>query len=293
MKIRLICFTQAGRETGEKVCKGLNEKGHDAVLDQKGRFMSSSIKESSQEWAARYFCSADALVFVSSCGIAVRAIAPQVHDKLNAAFLNHGAVITKYTGARGKSGTSDANAEFLSKIRAALDEDGVCWQIGEMGKVDEGGDANLQINGKLMNDIDMLGIENLHLPIGVNTGKKYNGTFDGQGFRIKNMIIERPSDSNIGFFGFLRGNAANTTVKNLIIDKSCTIHGYNRVGGITGSCQNNGALITLENIINEATVIAEHQDAAGIIGGQEGNEERGSLCRRTLLLPGWQRRERH
>ncbi|MBQ7526143.1 MAG: hypothetical protein IJT11_00250 [Bacteroidaceae bacterium] len=138
-------------------------------------------------------------------------------------------------------------------------------------KVDEGGDANLQINGKLMNDIDMLGIENLHLPIGVNTGKKYNGTFDGQGFRIKNMIIERPEDSNIGFFGFLRGNAANTTVKNLIIDKSCTIHGYNRVGGITGSCQNNGALITLENIINEATVIAEHQDAAGIIGGQEGN----------------------
>ena len=138
-------------------------------------------------------------------------------------------------------------------------------------KVDEGGDANLQINGKLMNDIDMLGIENLHLPIGVNTGKKYNGTFDGQGFRIKNMIINRPSDSNIGFFGFLRGNAQNTTVKNLIMDKSCTIHGYNRVGGITGSCQNNGALITLENIINEATVIAEHQDAAGIIGGQEGN----------------------
>ena len=138
-------------------------------------------------------------------------------------------------------------------------------------KVDQGGDANLQINGKLMNDIDMLGIENLHLPIGVDTGKKFNGTFDGQGFRIKNMIIERPTDSNIGFFGFLRGNAANTTVKNLIIDKSCTIHGYNRVGGITGSCQNNGALITLENIINEATVIAEHQDAAGIIGGQEGN----------------------
>ena len=138
-------------------------------------------------------------------------------------------------------------------------------------KVDLGGDANLQINGKLMNDIDMLSIENLHLPIGVSTGKKYNGTFDGQGFRIKNMIIERPTDSNIGFFGFLRGNAANTTVKNLIIDASCTIHGYNRVGGITGSCQNNGTLITIENVVNEATIIAEHQDAAGIIGGQEGN----------------------
>ena len=82
MKIRLICFTQAGKETGEKVCKGLFEKGHDAVLDQKGRFMSSSIKESSQEWAARYFCSADALVFVSSCGIAVRSIASLVSSKM-------------------------------------------------------------------------------------------------------------------------------------------------------------------------------------------------------------------
>ena len=149
--------------------------------------------------------------------------------------------------------------------------------------MDEGGDANLQINGKLMNDIDMLSIENLHLPIGVNTGKKYNGTFDGQGFRIKNMIIERPSDSNIGFFGFLRGNAQNTTVRNLIMDKSCTIHAYNRVGGITGSCQNNGALITLENIVNEATVIAEHQDAAGIIGGQEGNGPKW-LIRNVLNL---------
>lgn len=138
-------------------------------------------------------------------------------------------------------------------------------------KVDEGGDANLQIKGKLMNDIDLLGIKNLHKPIGQTTAKKYNGTFDGQGFRIKNMIIERLGDDNIGFFGFLRGNAANTTVRNLIIDKSCTIHARNRVGGVTGSCQNNGALITLENIVNEATVIAERQDAAGIIGGQEGD----------------------
>ena len=137
-------------------------------------------------------------------------------------------------------------------------------------KVDVGGDANLQINAKLMNDIDMLSIENLHKPIGQTTGKKYNGTFDGQGFRIKNMIIERPSDSNIGFFGFLRGNEQNTTVKNLIIDASCTIHGYNRVGGITGSCQNSSEFtITIENVVNEATIIAEHQDAAGIIGGQQ------------------------
>lgn len=63
----------------------------------------------------------------------------QVHDRLNAAFMNHGAVITKYTGARGKSGSSDASAEFMGEIRAILDAGNVKWQIGELGKVDEGG----------------------------------------------------------------------------------------------------------------------------------------------------------
>ena len=66
----------------------------------------------------------------------------------------------------------------------------------------------------------------------------------------------------------MQGNAA-TTVKNLIIDSSCTIHGYNRVGGITGSYQNGGSTITIENVVNEATIIAEHQDAGGIFGGHQ------------------------
>jgi hypothetical protein len=125
---------------------------------------------------------------------------------------------------------------------------------------------------KLMNDIDFLNIENLHSPIGPNEQNKFNSTFDGQGYSIKNMIIERPSDSNIGFFGWLRGNANNTTIKNLVIDESCSIHGYNRVGAITGTYQNGGMTITIENVVNNAEVTAEHQDAGGIFGGhQAGN----------------------
>ena len=130
------------------------------------------------------------------------------------------------------------------------------------------GGGNLVIKAKLMNDIDFLNRENLHSPIGPSTGTKFKGEFDGQGFRIKNLIINKPSVSNIGFFGFLQGNAS-TTVKNLIIDRSCTIQGYNRVGGLTGSYQNGGNTITIENVVNEATVIAEHQDAGGIFGGHE------------------------
>ena len=78
---------------------------------------------------------------------------PQVYDKTNTSFVNHGVSIAKYTGSRGKGGASDANAEFLGKVRAILDNADVHWQIGEMGKVDEGGGgtvahflANLDVN---------------------------------------------------------------------------------------------------------------------------------------------------
>ena len=64
---------------------------------------------------------------------------PSVHDRLNAAVFNRGIVVTKYTGSRGKSDTSDANAEFMGKLRKLFDDNGVVWQIGELGKVDEGG----------------------------------------------------------------------------------------------------------------------------------------------------------
>lgn len=64
---------------------------------------------------------------------------PNVHDKLNAAFINKGIVVTKYTGSRGKGGTSDASAEFMGEVRSMFDKAGIIWQTGELGKVDEGG----------------------------------------------------------------------------------------------------------------------------------------------------------
>ena len=62
-----------------------------------------------------------------------------VFDKKNAAFLNHGVGLCKYTGARGKSGSSDAGAETVAYVRSLLDGAGVRWQICELGKVDAGG----------------------------------------------------------------------------------------------------------------------------------------------------------
>ena len=64
---------------------------------------------------------------------------PSVFEKNNSSFINKGVVITKYTGSRGKGGSSDARAEFMGEIRALLDAHNVCWQIGELGKLDAGG----------------------------------------------------------------------------------------------------------------------------------------------------------
>lgn len=68
---------------------------------------------------------------------------PEVSEKSNSALLGYGISVTKYTGSRGKAGSNDANAEFLHKIRTIFNEAGVCWQIGELGKVDQGGGGTI------------------------------------------------------------------------------------------------------------------------------------------------------
>ncbi len=64
---------------------------------------------------------------------------PDVSEKKNNCYMNYGAVMVKYTGSRGKSGTSDASAEFVSQISRIFDAAGVLWQTTELGKVDMGG----------------------------------------------------------------------------------------------------------------------------------------------------------
>ena len=63
----------------------------------------------------------------------------EVFEKRNAAYLNYGIGLCKYTGARGKSGASDADAETVAYVRGLFDRSGVIWQIAELGKVDAGG----------------------------------------------------------------------------------------------------------------------------------------------------------
>ena len=68
---------------------------------------------------------------------------PSVMTKRNAAYFGRGLVFNKYTGARGKSGSNDANAEYVARVRRIFDDHKVCFQTAELGKVDVGGGGTI------------------------------------------------------------------------------------------------------------------------------------------------------
>ena len=75
--------------------------------------------------------------------VAIHPAYKDVHDIQNAAVLGKGVVVTKYTGGRGKGGASEAHAEYVGWIRKILNEKGIPWQPGLLGKVDEGGGGTI------------------------------------------------------------------------------------------------------------------------------------------------------
>ena len=68
---------------------------------------------------------------------------PEVMEKNNCAYMGKGPVFNKYTGSRGKSGSNDANAEYIAFLRNLMDEGGIIYQTSELGKVDEGGGGTI------------------------------------------------------------------------------------------------------------------------------------------------------
>ena len=75
----------------------------------------------------------------------------EAYEAGNSAYLNHGVAVMKYTGARGKSGSSDASAELLAKLARIFRENDVVWQTGEYGKVDQGGAGTVATEIAMLN----------------------------------------------------------------------------------------------------------------------------------------------
>ena len=89
-------------------------------------------------------------------------------EKKNAAWLGRGVCFNKFTGSRGKSGSNDANAEYMAKVRRIMDDAKVCWQTAELGKVDVGGGGTIAYICALygMEVIDSgVAVLNMHAPM--------------------------------------------------------------------------------------------------------------------------------
>ena len=88
-------------------------------------------------------------------------------DTKNSAYFGNGLVFNKYTGARGKSGSNDANAEYVAKLRKVMDDNEVTFQTAELGKVDQGGGGTIAyiLANYGMNVIDSgVAVLNMHAP---------------------------------------------------------------------------------------------------------------------------------
>ena len=111
-------------------------------------------------------------------------------DKKNVAYLGSGMVLCKFTGARGKSGSNDADAEYLGKLRAVFDKDNVNIQLAELGKVDLGGGGTIAyILAKYgMNVIDCgVAVLNMHAPFEVTSKADISEPYRGYLSFLKNM----------------------------------------------------------------------------------------------------------
>lgn len=112
-------------------------------------------------------CLAASDMLSSDVGSGYDPLYAEVFDKKNVAFLGCGLLFNKFTGARGKSGSNDANAEYIAKIRRVMDEKNVSFQFTELGKVDKGGGGTIAYIMALygMNVIDCgVAVLSMHAP---------------------------------------------------------------------------------------------------------------------------------
>lgn len=105
-----------------------------------------------------------------------------VSEKKNTSFFGNGMVFMKYTGARGKSGSNDASAEYLAALRKVMDDANVTYQTSELGKVDAGGGGTIAyIMGNYgMNVVDSgVAVQNMHAPFEVISKADLYETYRG------------------------------------------------------------------------------------------------------------------
>ena len=128
-----VCILADKEETGSDGVSGMQSQAFET-------FMADLCEQ--QDVALRH-CFAKSFCLSADVCAAYDPSFPEVSAKRTEAKLNYGMGICKFTGARGKSGTSDASAELVAYLRRLFADNGVVWQLSEMGKVDQGGGGTI------------------------------------------------------------------------------------------------------------------------------------------------------
>lgn len=127
------------------------------LMDAMGEFSELSLRR----------CLANSSMLSSDVNAAYDPLFANAFEKNNASYFGRGVVFSKFTGSRGKSGSNDANAEYIARIRKMMDKNEVCFQTAELGKVDVGGGGTIAYILSLygMEVIDCgVAVLNMHAP---------------------------------------------------------------------------------------------------------------------------------
>ena len=128
-----VCILADKEETGSDGVSGMQSSAFDTFMEDLCAAQNVELRRCYE----KSFClSADVTA-------AFDPLYPEVSEKSNDARFNYGMGICKFTGARGKSGTSDASAEVVAYLRRVFEKAGVVWQLSEIGKVDQGGGGTI------------------------------------------------------------------------------------------------------------------------------------------------------
>ena len=170
----LVAMLETGRRHKTACCLLVDKEeiGSVGATGMQSRFFENTVAEllaalgQYSELALRRTL-ANSKMLSSDVSSAYDALYAEAYDKKNVAYLGRGMVFNKFTGARGKSGSNDANAEYMGEIRRMLDKHGVHYQLAELGKVDLGGGGTIAYIMSLygMQVVDSgVGVLSMHAP---------------------------------------------------------------------------------------------------------------------------------
>ncbi|MCR4952832.1 MAG: aminopeptidase [Treponema sp.] len=165
--------TKASKKTTCCLCVDKEEIGSVGATGMASNLFENMVAEVVARTESQYSeltlrrCLANSNMLSSDVNAAYDPMNANLFDKENASALGGGVAFQKYTGSRGKSGASDANPEFIAKVRAAMNNAGVSYQMAELGKVDQGGGGTIAYHAASygMNVLDAgVAVLSMHAP---------------------------------------------------------------------------------------------------------------------------------